>query len=319
VKERLSNRSFYSVFLLLLFFFFSCGRQEQPAPSAETGSLTTKLAGFTPDGWELYDQVLRFTPENLYEQINGRAEFYLAYDMVEMTFASFEKNGDDLQFIDVSIYDMDTPTRAFGVFSGERTKGAPSVELGREAYRSGANYYIWKGQYYIQIVASDANEELRRLGMVMARKAADLVSDSGEPVWGLSTLPEKDRVPQSEQYFLVDALGLDFMRNTYTASYDKAGTNVEVFLSRRDSPEAAQTALARYVEYGERYGEGVERPSVDGVELVSCDMGGSYDIVFQKGWVIGGVAAVEDQDIALQAALDLWWQIHEEQAEVPRR
>lgn len=310
---RASNNSYGLIFLFLLAFLHGCqSPDEEPLPTAEVGSLAAKLADLTPDGWVLYDRVLRFTPENLYEQINGRAEFYLAFDMAEMTFASFEKDADDLQFIDVSIYDMNTPTHAFGVFSGERSKEAPPVELGREAYRSGANYYIWKGQYYIQIVASDTNEELQQLGMGIARKAAALVTDSGDSVWGLTALPEKDRLPQSEQYFLVDALGLDFMRNTYTARYDKAGTVVEAFLSQRDSQESAQAAMGRYIESAERYGEGVERRTVDGVELVSCDMGGNYDVIFQKGRLFGGATGVEDQDIALEAALDFWRQLHAE-------
>jgi hypothetical protein len=307
-----SSRKCISAIPLFILLFGCQTQEEAPIPSEEVDSLTTTLSGFAPHGWELYDRVLRFTPENLYEQINGRAEFYLAYDMVEMQFASFEKEGDEIQFIDVSIYDMGTPTHAFGVFSGERTQGAPPIELGREAYRSGANYYIWKGQYYIQIVASDPGEELQQLGMGIAEKVADLVSDSGEPVWGLNALPEKDRVPQSEQFFLVDALGLDFMRNTYTASYQKADTKVEVFLSRRDSLEEAQTALTQYVEYGERYGESVERQTAGDVELVSCDMGESYDIVFQKGRLLAGVTAVENQEIAIEAAVDFWRQLNEE-------
>jgi hypothetical protein len=110
----------------------------------------------------------------------------------------------------------------------------------------------------------------------------------------------------------VDALGLDFMRNTYTASYQKADTRVEVFLSGRDFPEEAQTALSSYIEYGERYGESVERQTVDGVELVSCNMGGSYDIVFQKGRLLAGVTAVENQKTALEAAVDFWRQLNVE-------
>ena len=63
---------------------------------------------------------MQFGPENLYEQINGRAEYYLAYDVIGMTFASFDKSTDNSIFINLSIYDMGTPTNAFGVFSGER-------------------------------------------------------------------------------------------------------------------------------------------------------------------------------------------------------
>ena len=294
------------VMLFLLFLAVGCQSQEEVrTPPEATGSLSAKLSSLTPEGWALYDQVQQFTAENLYEQIDGRAEFYLAYDMVRMSFASYEKDTDEGQFIDVTVYDMGTPTHAFGVFSGERTKGAPSIELGRDAYWSGANYYIWKGQYYIQIVALDTADELQRIGLDIAREVTGFLQDSGQPVWGLQALPEDDRVPGSERYFLVDAMGLDFMRNTYIAEYTKSGIVTSVFLSQRDSPESARAAVDSYVEYANQYGEGVERLTVDGVELVSCDMGGSYDMVFQNGRLVGGVTGVDDQNIAIQAAVDL--------------
>ncbi len=292
--------------LFLLFSAVGCqSREEVRIPPAATGNLSAKLSSLTPEGWTLYDQIQQFTAENLYEQIDGRAEFFLAYDMVRMSFASYEKDTDEVQFINVTVYDMGTPTHAFGVFSGERTKGAPSIELGRDAYRSGANYYLWKGQYYIRIVASDTTDEFQRIGLDIAREVTGILQDSGQPVWGLQALPEEDRVPGSERYFLVDAMGLDFMRNTYIAEYTKYGIVASVFLSQRDSPESARAAIDSYVEYANRYGEGVERLTVDGVELVSCDMGGSYDMVFQNGQLVGGATGIKDRNIAIQAAVDL--------------
>ena len=298
--------------LFLTWLASGCRQQNEEQAADATGGLSAELVRLTPEGWELFDEVLRFTAANLYEQINGRAEFYLAYDMVGMSFASFEKSGDDVQFIDVSIYDMGSPINAFGVFSGERSPGEPSVELGRDAYRSGANYYIWKGQDYIQIIASDTTDELQRIGMDIARGAAGLVVDSGEPVWGPSALPEEDRVAGSEKYFLVDAMGLDFMRDTFTADYRMDDNLVTVFVSRRDSAEVARAAVDLYVEHAKRYGDAVERLTEDGVELVSCDMGGSYDTVFQKGRLVGGVVGVEVQNVALQTTIDLWRQLHDE-------
>ena len=277
-------------------------------------SLSETLSDLTPEGWSLFDDtVLTFTAENLYEQINGRAEFYLAYDVVDMTLASYEKGDAAGQFIDVSVYDMGTPTHAFGVFAGERTFEAPPLELGRDSYRSGANYYIWKGQYYIQIIASDTTDELQRYGLGIGGDVADVLPDDGEAVWGLDALPQQDRVLGSEQFFLVDAMALDFMRNTYTAQYSKSGTPVKVFLSRRDEAESAQNALSRFIEYAGMYGEGVENMTVDGAQLVVCDMGEEHDVIFVKQMLMGGVTGVEDRKLAIQAAVELYHQV-----EVPR-
>ena len=52
------------------------------------------INNLTPKHWTIYDKVMHFTAENLYEQINGRAEYYIAYDVIGMTFASFDKKTD---------------------------------------------------------------------------------------------------------------------------------------------------------------------------------------------------------------------------------
>jgi hypothetical protein len=57
---------------------------------------------------------------------------------------------------------MGSPTNAFGVFSGERPLDAQRIKLGRDAYRIGANHYIFHGQYYIQIIAAEDTEELQQ-------------------------------------------------------------------------------------------------------------------------------------------------------------
>jgi len=269
-------------------------------------SLPVMVTGSTPKGWQIFDEVKQFTPENLYEQINGRAAFFLSYDMIRMTYVRFVNSDETTQFINLSIYDMGTPTNAFGVFSAERSQGESSLELDRAGYRSGANYFIWKGQYYIRIISAEATDAVQRIGMDLARKVTGFLPDSGEQVWGLTALPLTGRMSESIQYFKVDAMGLDFMRNTYTATYRKGTTLVTAFLSKQDSAESARAKVVRYAAYAKKYGKGIDRLKAGEVELVSCDMGGSYDVVYQKGRLIGGVSYVEDRGLAIRVAIEMW-------------
>ena len=265
--------------VLMVVAILAIGSNEQTIASQ---SLPVMVASSTPKGWQIFDEVKQFKPENLYEQINGRAAFFLAYDMIRMTYVRFINNDETSQFINLSIYDMGTPTNAFGVFSAERSQGESPLELGRASYRSGANYFIWKGQYYIRIISAGTTDEFQRIGMDLAQKVTDFLLDSGEHVWGLNALPLADRMPESVQYFKVDAMGLDFMRNTYTATYHKGNTMVTAFLSQQDSAESARAKVVRYAAYAKKYGKGIDRLKAGEVELVSCDMGGSYDVVYQK-------------------------------------
>jgi imidazolonepropionase-like amidohydrolase len=277
--------------------------------STKPKDFASLLKDITPLNWILYDKVKYFTAENLYEQINGRAEYFISYDVTRLTFASFEKKSDSNSFINVSIYDMKTPLNAFGVFSGERSMEAERLELGRDAYGSGANYYIWHGRYYIQLVAFNMSEELKTVGGEIAQQIVDKLEDSGEPVWGLTALPKENRIPQSIQYFKVDAFGLDFMGDTYTAKYSRGETVLSVFLSRNTSKTMAQSRLDKFTTYANKYGKGIESIDRENVNLVSCDMGGTYDVVFCKGDLIAGVTGAKDEQDAIKAAIDLWRQL----------
>jgi hypothetical protein len=307
---------FLNLKLLVILLAAGCGFiQQNPHQNhipGSKGNLDEIVTDLTPQGWKIHDKILWFTPENLYELINGRAEFYLAYDMVRMNFTRFEKNDDTDIFIDVSVYDMATPTNAFGVFSAERSQVSKELKIGRGAYRSGTDYYMWKGQYYVQIIPSNDSAELRLIAMELAEKLDDLLWDSGEAVWGLSALPTEKLIPRSVRYYLVDAMAMDFMKNTYTAWYQRDQAHVKVFLSRRDSAEIARDAIASYAEHANLYGEGIEELNVNGVELMSCDMGYGYDVVFQKGTLVAGITGAEEREVGIEAAVDLWRQLQTE-------
>ncbi|MGB6865328.1 MAG: DUF6599 family protein [Candidatus Aminicenantaceae bacterium] len=278
-------------------------------PRSESFSLSDLLTRLAPEGWAIYDQVGQFTADNLYERINGRAELYLAYDVISLTTATFEDKTDIGRFVELSVFDMGNPTNAFGIFSVERFQGDPPLDLGRMSYRSDSNAYIWKGKYYITIVVSDSTEEFEQISLDLASKVTAALIDSGERVWGLSALPQNHLITDSVQYFKVDAMGLDFMQNTYTAEYLKGETTIKAFLSQQASPDVALDLVERYAEYSQEYGQGYKRTIKNGAELVLCDMGGTFDVIFQKGRIISGVISANHQVRAMEIAYDLWIQL----------
>ena len=289
------------IFLMAVFL----GRAESQQASA-TLNLPDILSALTPPGWEIYGKVKQFNADTLYQQINGRAELFIAYDMSGMTFVSYANKSNPQQFIDISIYDMSNPTNAFGVFSSERLPKQPSLHLGRDSYRTDSSYFIWKGRYYIRIIASEITKATETIGFHTAEKLTNTLTDTGEPIWGLTALPKKDLVPASTQYFKVNAMGLDFMMNTYTALYIKENKEVMMFLSQQDSVESVRKIANLYMAYAKDFGKGVERLKIGDMELYLCNMEDSYDIFFKKDRLIGGVSWIEDRDFAVRVATELW-------------
>ncbi len=281
------------------------------APPVSEPPLTEWLSDATPRGWVLDGEIEQYTPKSLYEKIDGLAELFLSYDVVGLTFASFQKGEGSDVYLDVYVYDMGTPTNAFGIFSVERLPGEPPVDIGRAAYRSDAGVFVWKGRYYVKVVVFDATDDLADASLALARGLAGALTDSGRPVWGRQVMPRTDRVPGSLRYFKIDAMGLDFMRNTYVAQYRRGGRVVEAFLSRRESADAARAAVAKFAKHAGEYGKGVHRLTASGLELVRCDMGGAFDVILQHGHLVAGVSGVKDPETAVRATMDLWERIHE--------
>jgi len=284
----------------------SSGSTTAPAAaSAQPAPLSGPLEDLAPRGWKPMEKVAHFTPDTLYEKIDGRAEEYLDYKASGLDCVSLVNAKDSKQFIDIYLYDMGKPVQAFGIFSVERTEGLPALALGREGYRSEASYFFWKGRYYAQVLASTRGSDIAEVGLTVARTLEKRLKDNGEVLWGFKALPEKDRVPGSVQYFVKDAMSLDFMKETYIALYKKGDARVTAFISKQPSRDAAAKTLASYEAHIKKYGKLLDKRDAEGSTLLTADMGGAFDVVFSKGSLIGGVSMAEDRAVAEKAALDM--------------
>ena len=119
----------------------------------------------------------------------------MAYDVVGLSWVSFVHNDDPNLFMDVFLYDMATPTGAYGIYSVEREPGQEKVDLGREGYRTDSNHYFWKGKYYAYIQTSLETEPAIQASFTVAKNLADRLEDSGGPVEGIDLVPTEGLVP----------------------------------------------------------------------------------------------------------------------------
>ena len=267
------------------------------------------LSRIAPPGWTLFGTVAEFSPEDLWQRINGRATFFLAYDVERMTLAIYAGGPAGDSFVEVSIYDMGTTANAFGVFSAERTEEVVPVDLGRQGCLSGSSFFLWKGRYYVQIIGSEDSPQLLEINRTLGEKIMAVLDDPGEPLWGLDALPGVDRVFGSERYFRKDAMGLDFLEDVFTARYRKQGELITVFLLRKDDPAAAGEILERYAAFAEAFGEETGRIAHNGGVVLWCDMGGSYDALFRIDRTVAGVSGVRNRQLALDSVLEIKEQV----------
>jgi hypothetical protein len=264
----------------------------------KTQAIATALTDIPLAGWRAAGPVERYVVANLYDKINGRSELFMAYGVLGLAFLSFRKEDTPTQFIDVFLYDMGSAPGAFGAFSVERDEDHEPLDIGRESYRAGDDLFFWKGPYYASILGASKAPAVQQAQTEIARVLADRLDDSNETLWGFDILPKENRDLHSVQYFMIDALSLSFLRDTYTARYDVDSEEITAFVSRAASAAEAAEAREHYVAYMRRYGDDLEER--DGGAVVA-DMGGGFvDVVFVEGQFVAGVTAVSKKSLALE-------------------
>jgi hypothetical protein len=273
-----------------------------PEMKAVTEAIAQALEGLTPEGFAQKSPVERYTEVNLYEKIDGRSELFHAYNVTGMTFVTFSKTGDPAKFIDVFLYDMTTPLGAFGIYSVERSSGSQAIATGDGGYRTKADSFFRKGQYYATILTSGPDEEVQKAASALADTLAKRLKGKAADIWGLAMLPAKNRVEDTVRYLMVDALGLDFLTNAFMAQYRDGEAKFTAFVARCKSADNAAEVLAKYKVHLEEFGDMAEPAKIEGASVMFADVGGdSFVGACQVGDVIAGVTEVKGRDAAVKA------------------
>ena len=115
-------------------------------------------------------------------------------------------------------------------------------------------------------------------------------------------LPAKNRVEDTVRYFMVDALGLDFLTNAFMAQYRDGEAKFTAFVARCKSADNAAEVLAKYKVHLEEFGDMAEPAKIEGASVMFADMGGDHFVgACQVGDVIVGVTEVKGRDAAVKA------------------
>ena len=104
--------------------------------------------------WRAPTRAEHFSKDTLYVKIDGRAEAYLEFDVVGLTFGTYIFAGDAARTVDVYWYDMGTPPNALGMYESEEAPRATPVAIGHRAYQVGGAVFFCKGSSYVQVLPS---------------------------------------------------------------------------------------------------------------------------------------------------------------------
>jgi hypothetical protein len=204
------------------------------------------LAKLFPDitGWEKKGAVEIFSPENLYEYIDGAAENFLNYDFKQLAVQNYANAQG--QALSAEIYFHDTAENAFGIYSSEKPTAGKYFELGSQGYAEAGILNFICSAYYVKISGFELGLEGQNVMTNLGRALAGKINANAALPKILQAFPGAGKNANSERFILNNFLGHDFLHSAYTATYRVKGQNFQLFIISAGNETAARGMLEKY-------------------------------------------------------------------------
>lgn len=256
-----------------------------PGPSLAAGG-GNPFAFPAVNEWSFSGQPQVFSPDTLYEYIDGGADLYLKYKFQELQVAEYRK---DKASVTVEVYRHRDARQAFGIYSQERIPGADFVTLGTQGYYEDAVLNFLQDRYYVKMSSENTGAEDREVLLAFGRQLSRELGGSASPPGILSAFPPEGRKRNSEKFIDKDFLGYSFLHAGFTAEYEVSGKKFQLFVIEAESPDDARSMLEGYLG---RTGRGGAKVG-EGPHHVKDPYHGEIDLIW-KGRYIWGALGLED-------------------------
>ena len=194
------------------------------------------------EGWKFSAAPTQYTPENLFEYIDGGADAFLQFDFEELLTTSYV-NVHKVE-VTVDLYHHRNAARAFGMYTQERPAGTTSVPVGIEGIAGSDHLEFVAGPVYVKL-AQAGGKETPFLRM-FAEKIAERLPGTREPPAVLKCFPDRGKRPWAEKLTARDFLGHPFLHDAAVVPYQLEGAKVRLFAIEGRDESDVQTMIQRY-------------------------------------------------------------------------
>lgn len=243
----MSQKFIIFLVILTLFFLFSFGEEVRSG------------AGLFPEinGWKTNGSINTYTPDNLFEYINGAAEVFLNCDFRKLYSRAYESKAD--KSVTADIYLHSSINNGFGIYSQEKPEKGEFIKIGTQGYYEHGVLNFFKGKYYVKLSSFNLGDKDRELLLKFASGIAMLIKDDdGFPIV-LQCFPQPGKLLNSERYIATDFLGHSFLHSAFIAVYQLKGKKIKVFIIQSKSAEEAQTIINNYFAFIRKKGETIQK------------------------------------------------------------
>ena len=266
---------------------------------------------FPPPGQSPLSPPETFDATTLSDKINGKAELYLSAGFVQLHSQRFKDETAGDVWMEVFVYDMQTPQNAFSVFSAQRRDDARALDVAQYAYQTPNALFFVHGPFYVEVVASDISETIIQPMLAFAETFIAKHPIQDQTIGEKELFPEEGLIQTSIALVSADAFGYDRFDQIFTATYNLQDSEFMAYYSRRKTTPEAEELASSYRDFLISFGgETVESdPSIKTAKAIYILESYEMGVGHCSDWA--GVLVSADQQTAQELALKLFNRIKE--------
>ena len=194
------------------------------------------------NGYKTVNEYPVYTPDDLWNYIDGAADAYLALGFLDLNITEYKKGK---KAIKAEIYRFGDDAMAFGMYSLERSPGYDFIQVGVQGYNEDGVVFFYKDRYYIKIMTQSESKKVNESMKELAGLIAARIDGKNEFPALLKLFPSAGLIKNQETYILESVLGHEFLRGAFRASYEVDNDRFDVYLFNCKSSEEASAMAAR--------------------------------------------------------------------------
>lgn len=252
-----------------------------------------------------------FDAVSLSDKIDGKAELYLSAGFVRLYCQRFKDETAGEVWMEVFVYDMQTPQNAFSVFSAQRRDDAQPLNVAPYAYQTPNALFFVHGPFYVEIVASDISDTIIQPMIAFAETFIANHPVQAQSIGEKELFPKKGLIETSISLVSANAFGYERFDKIFTATYKLQDSELTAYYSRRKTPRDAEELASSYRDFlvafgGKTVGSDLTIKTAKMIHILD-----TYEIVFSHGPYLAGVREAADQGPAQELAMQLFNRIKE--------
>lgn len=238
--------------------------------------------------------IAHFGPDNLFEKINGRADFFKSRGFERLSFVSLQ-HSDPNRSVDVELYDMGDVQNALGTYASERAPDIKPIRTeGGTHHREASALFLVRGRHYVRAIAASGDApvpaQLEQLLVVLTGSL-----EGAERPWSEDLFVEVLGLPAEAVGFVAaNAFSFGFARGVHTARLPDGET--DLFVVPTGSEHDAQALSRQFIEGFLSYGSAGEHA---GQTVVTDRYLKRVAVAAAQGPFVVGVAAAPDPEAAV--------------------